>query len=90
MKVIILIPILYQCEIHTNENFKFVSNKFCTNVRDYNFNFVSIIKISTNVRYSYVMFCLRVNLLTYPYLSISIISMILLYPSFLFCPFPFT
>jgi hypothetical protein len=46
-------------EIHTNENLKFVSNKFCTNIRVYNFNFVSIIKIYTNIRSSYVMFCLR-------------------------------
>jgi hypothetical protein len=39
--------------MHGNENFKFVSNKFCTNVRDYNFNFVSIIKISTRWDYGY-------------------------------------
>ena len=59
-------------------------NKFHTNVRKYNFNFASIIEISTSIRYGYAMFCLRVNLTNYPYMTILLISMILLYPPPLF------
>ena len=37
-------------QIHTNENLNSISMyKFCTNVRNYNFDFISITKISNNV-----------------------------------------
>jgi hypothetical protein len=42
-------------KMYTNANLNPISiYKFCTNVKNYNFNFASIIKISTNVRYCYV------------------------------------